>query len=307
MARYQKYIIVIFLLNALASCGGGGGSNDGATPTGLTGTFIDSTVSGLGYSAQTFSGITDENGQFTYKDGEDVSFFIGNISLGTTPGASIVTPVELVAGAQNSSDPTVSNIIRLLQTLDNDSDHTNGISISTETTLAANGITINLSVDPAILEVDTNLTQFLGAVTNGSALVDASIAQDNFQSVLDGLFSGLAGVWTGTNTLTESNCGDQLGIPQQFTVLIMQNGNDVSVTEGTLYTAVGVISGSHVSLGQYSFDEDGGLTTVTSTDLVISQDGNSLTGGDIWLWTDNDTVNCSGKANISLSKSAGIV
>jgi len=115
---------------ALAGCGGGGGSESTSTSSSQVGTFIDSPVSGLEFDAPSGRGITDANGNFTYMAGERVAFHIGNLYLGSAvPSNHRVTPLSLVEGANDASDPRVTRILRTLQSLDSDGNLENGIQI----------------------------------------------------------------------------------------------------------------------------------------------------------------------------------
>ena len=115
---------------ALAGCGGGGGSESTSTSSSQVGTFIDSPVSGLEFDAPSGHGITDANGNFTYMAGERVAFHIGNLYLGSAvPSNHRVTPLSLVEGANDASDPRVTRILRTLQSLDSDGNLENGIQI----------------------------------------------------------------------------------------------------------------------------------------------------------------------------------
>ena len=116
----------------LAGCGGGGGGGGTtASPSGgtLVGTFIDAAVSGLEFESATGSGITDGHGNFTYRDGERVTFRIGNLYLGSAvPKSGKVTPLDLI-GTSDASDTKVVRILRTLQSMDADANPENGIDI----------------------------------------------------------------------------------------------------------------------------------------------------------------------------------
>ncbi len=99
----------------------------------LTGTLLDSAVGGVSYSTSSnLSGLTNTDGQFQYRSGDQVTFSIGDTVLGEVKGGTLITPVEL-AGTNNTADRRVINISRLLQSLDQDADPSNGISISPAT------------------------------------------------------------------------------------------------------------------------------------------------------------------------------
>lgn len=122
------------LLGLTAVIGSGCLSSSGSSNRSATvhqGVFIDSPVTGLSYETATQNGTTDEQGNFLYQSGETVRFSIGGIDLGTAPGQAVLTPLELVEDAADSSDPAVLNLSRFLQSLDADGNLSNGIQLST--------------------------------------------------------------------------------------------------------------------------------------------------------------------------------
>lgn len=152
-------------------------------PSPQQGQFIDSAVSGLFYETESREGFTDHNGYFDYLPGETVSFFIGNIPLGSATGADVLTPVEITSAQEAQNDATI-NVLRLLQTLDYDGDPSNGISITTNTHLVASQVatsSIDVSVSADEFENNSELAQFIGQVTNVSALVPKDTALAHFQ------------------------------------------------------------------------------------------------------------------------------
>ena len=119
---------------ALSGCSDGDGKSGqspfaSSTET-VEGVFIDSTVAGLSYRTETQSGMTDADGTFLYVEGETITFSIGRIVIGDTIAGSLLTPIDLVNGAENETDPAVTNICRLIQSLDSDCDPENGITIT---------------------------------------------------------------------------------------------------------------------------------------------------------------------------------
>ena len=122
-----KWLAAIAAVTALSACGGSSDAPQSADA--LTGTFIDAPVEGIGYRTESIaSGATDSQGRFSYLAGESVTFFIGSLDFPTTPAHEVVTPFDL-AGTTDVSDPTVINIARLLQTLDENGDPDDGITI----------------------------------------------------------------------------------------------------------------------------------------------------------------------------------
>ena len=197
----KKNMLLIFLLFAMAAltaCSSGsststasGGSNNSTNLTALTGVFLDSPVEGLHYQTDTISGFTGENGTFMYHDGETVTFSIGTVMLGSAPANHIMTPIDLVPGAFDETHPTVTNMIRLLQSLDWDGDLTNGIMI-TETMhaeMTGRMIDINQGVnqfEDYDMEALFNSLNILGAFHNEEhmGLRSISEAQEHFRQTL---------------------------------------------------------------------------------------------------------------------------
>jgi len=99
----------------------------------LTGVFAGP-VSGLKYETPTRNGVTNERGEFTYRDGETVSFKVGRWVLGAAVGAPRLNLADLanrVAGQVDKlHDASVTNAARLLHTLDEDGDLENGLTIA---------------------------------------------------------------------------------------------------------------------------------------------------------------------------------
>ena len=94
-----------------------------------------------------------------------MQFFIGDIVIGGAAAASIMTPVSLVQGAADETNPTVTNIARFLQTLDNDGNPSNGITITTAVNNLAVGRTINFNQSVASFGNDTNVQTVVSALT----------------------------------------------------------------------------------------------------------------------------------------------
>ena len=168
----------------ISACGGGGsdGADPGTAPKASIGIFEDSPVAGLFYETATRSGFTNSSGEYEYLPTETITFSIGGIVLGSATGSEVITPLTLVAGATDATHPEVTNIVRLLMTLDNDGNPDNGISISTETAAAA----VNQSVDFTALDLatDPGMIALLPLLPNAPSLVDALTAQTHFSATL---------------------------------------------------------------------------------------------------------------------------
>lgn len=108
---------------------------------------------------------------------------------------------------------------------------------------------------------------------------------------------------TGTWRVTEidsSNCDDSGGT-STGTWNVTQSGRSVTVLSiERNIVLTGTITGSTINL-QGSFPEDGGTTTVTSTNITVGATGNTITGSETWFWT-GFGESCSGTTSVSGSR-----
>lgn len=125
----KELLISVLAAGLLTLTGCGSSSDDSATTptttTTLSAQFIDSAVQGLSYNCLPSgkSGLTDSEGFFDYVADDICTFNVGEVTIGSTqPTESIVTPSNL-----STIPDEVTNMLRFLQTLDIDSNATNGI------------------------------------------------------------------------------------------------------------------------------------------------------------------------------------
>ena len=168
LSSVNKLIIAVMMSLTLIGCSSDGGSS--ATST-VTGTFIDDPVRGLGYACSSGSSdLTNVNGEFTCNIGDDVTFSIANITIGTIAAQSgIITPYTLFP---NNTEAAL-NLARLLQTLNSGT--------------VAGVIDVNTTME-AIVPSDTNFTSSsfetaLNAIPE-ITLVSASDAQIAMNSAI---------------------------------------------------------------------------------------------------------------------------
>ena len=91
-------------------------------------------IRGLRYATPTISDLTDERGGFRYRPHESITFFVGGLVLGSVEGAPRVTLAQLVDRSDGKvdrlHDPMVTNLARLVLTLDQDGDLEDGVTIA---------------------------------------------------------------------------------------------------------------------------------------------------------------------------------
>jgi len=189
--KYAMRLISLAVVSAaLGACGGGGGSGTTTNVTvpsvaTATGIFVDSPVGGMAYSTATQNGKTNSKGEFTYAPGESITFSVGNISLPTVAANTTVTPLD-IAKTTDINHQVVSNILVLLQSLDDDGDPTNGINIPSGAASQANA-PISFDVSPAAFAANAAVIKLVG--NSGSAtktLVSEAAAKAHFRDTLNG-------------------------------------------------------------------------------------------------------------------------
>jgi hypothetical protein len=134
--------LVATALLALTGCG----SSSHDTKQASTGTafYVDSAVEGVTVTCGSTTSTTDVTGKFTYQDGKDCQFSIGDVALRAVSG---ITQDQVI----------IEDIIRtaqFLQSMDYDGDASNGISIHAQTAdiMAKNSITAVPSNDQELAE-----------------------------------------------------------------------------------------------------------------------------------------------------------
>jgi len=184
----------------LTSCGGGSGGGSGSSAT-AGGVFKDSNTSGLHYVSGSQSGTTGPDGSFTYEVGQPVTFSIGGVTIGTVVGQSVITPVDLVSGA-NSNSVQVQNIVRFLLMLDSDGDPTNGINISTATqAVAASWSQVNFTTANLPAALVSIISDAASADGTPHTLPDTTVAKAHLESTLLCTRAGaFRGTFSGTDT-----------------------------------------------------------------------------------------------------------
>jgi hypothetical protein len=196
------------------------------------GIFVDAPCAGLDYIAargtdDEIKGVTDASGTFTYVPGQNVVFLVGGLCLGDAPASARMNPLQLV-DASDVTAPAATNIARLLQTLDDDANSSNGIQISAAVREAASShwLDFSLPVDSFATDALTvGIVQVLTTATQAGErpLVSAAEAQANLTS---GIRAGYQGTYRGKYCRSGETGMERGG---DWTMLVGPNG-DVSIT-----------------------------------------------------------------------------
>ncbi len=196
----------------LSACGGGGGGNAGASaggaaaPAVFQGVFTDAPVAGLSYATSSgASGTTNSAGQFNYAAGDTVTFSVGGLTLGsaapttTSAGTAVVTPVSIVPGASDASNPKVTAIGQLLGTL-NSIAVANNAGASGTFTMPANAKSLIAQIAVTdVASIGTTQLQSLVTAAGAGAVVSGASAQANMTQGINST-SVIGTTWSGTCT-----------------------------------------------------------------------------------------------------------
>ena len=173
-----KMFMTVFAIGLLSvlilNCGGGSSGDDNNSNNVEQGVFLDAVVRGISYSTLTRSGETDEDGIFRYLDREVVNFSIGNLKLGSVTGKSYITPLDLVPGAVGVTDPTVTNLCKILQGIDLDGNVLNGITISTEIKGIVSASNLNFSQSISDFSQDQNTLDLFDSLNNANVFTGST-------------------------------------------------------------------------------------------------------------------------------------
>ncbi len=189
--RLSCFCMVIIAAMMLFGCGDDGADGKDGTdgqggvciesPRLKSGLFLDSAVQGLSYVSGNLSGLTGQDGLYNYEEGRTITFRIGDIAIGSdVPVKARMTPLDMVPGAQTYKNTTVTNILRFLQTVDNDLNPDNGILVQED-------IGKNETLDFTLPENDftTAATSLISRMfSDGREMVSVEDAQQHFRLTL---------------------------------------------------------------------------------------------------------------------------
>ncbi len=281
MTKYSKVILMATASSVLIGCGGGsGGSGDNPT---LQGRFQDSNVQGLSYNTTTQRGITGAGGEFLYEAGERVAFSVGEIELGSAPGSSILLPRDL-----DGNELQTTKIAQLLQSLDNDSNLDNGITILPAVAAAMTTGTQEVDDVIASLANTSTATTFDDLINNvvtpadGSGTYTAVTANDANAHLTATTQCAYSGAYSSVLSIESSQVPIPLGI------LLNNNGRVTAVDPDEVFE-IGDFVGD---IGTLSFATNPAVFTDSSsvTDTITVQSVNRLSFEDTVSIDQNTTT-----------------
>ncbi len=243
---------------SLAGCGGGASNatNVGSGVSNLVGRLIDAAVSGINYrcgASATTSGTTTANGSYTCPAGQSVSFYVGDIKIGTIANTqAVTTPMDLVGGT-NPADPRVTNVTQFLMSISTTDPALGVITIPPAVHTAATGgaygaLDVSLAAPAA-------LNSAISAVAPAGSIAYTPVqAQAHLTSSVNSLFAGSYSGTFGAGTVAGGN----------WQVTISTTGVVTGTYTDTVAGTSGIVSGSMsttMGTGGYAFTGTGGTIT----------------------------------------------
>ena len=193
MVKQGLLILCSTLLLVITGCGGGNSSSSSPQDTerqtsetpNKKGKLLG--LQGFHYTAgNSAKGITTQDGQFEYLEGDSISFFLGDILLGTTTADDYIT-LENIAGSHPDAE---DNLRRFLATVDFDLSPMNGILVNNQIHSAAEGYSLNFNQSSADFKIEaesilqTSLTGLEHSVALQHSLVTLLPNVEEYQTQL---------------------------------------------------------------------------------------------------------------------------
>ena len=241
----------------------GGGTNPA---TGIA-YYIDSAVSGVNYKCGSKEGITGSFGEFTFEVGSSCTFYLGDMELrGVDAG--------LLVNGENVYETDVK-IARILQSLDNDGDPSNGITIEATTVqaLAEEGIS---SLPTSEAEMDEMLAVI--AANGGTEVSEDDAAVHMLTTLLAGktLYTG---VWGEMATFESMSFASDLKSSSWQEIVDvddrLDNGNGTLTIDGMIITYTCTYDSGYDNPSECSNEEPFIMTVTEILEdymLVLSKD-----------------------------------
>lgn len=121
--RLKKTFVLCSVAALIAAC------NNSTTETAVVTGQLNVPISGLSYKTDSLLGTTDENGSFEYRDGENITFSLGQYTL-LSVVASEQVPLASLVGEERLQETQTVKLLKAIIALD-DNDVYNGLMVDT--------------------------------------------------------------------------------------------------------------------------------------------------------------------------------
>jgi hypothetical protein len=205
----------------------------------------------------THEGYTDSTGSFSYKKGDTVAFYVGDILLGKVDAAAKVPTASLVAAAKNAD--ALNNLNRFLQAMDSDVNAQNGIQINAAAHETASGLAVNFDTALRSFEVQSGLVKLLALAAGAPTLPEAVDAVTQFRLSLLNAYNAGADApvldlvntrWT--STFSSSDCSNTVQNSHQFNLL----GHISAGVHTLVKKADGTCAGANFAISMALYEND---------------------------------------------------
>lgn len=178
--RVKQRHVALLIVTALVGILGGCGTN--AKPQFAKGVFIDSPVEGLSYVSGTIASKTLAGGVFSYQVGSSIKFYVGDVLIGEATPGPVLSPIDLVPGATDVTNPKVLKIVNFLLALNSSKDVEQGMLIAPDKHAALKGVAMDLRDDATTLA--SLQTTLQGALKTTLAFGNTTTARLHLKSSL---------------------------------------------------------------------------------------------------------------------------
>jgi len=152
-----------------------------------TGVIMDSLIKGISFSTTSnVAGVTNEQGEFSYNDGDYITFSLGSLVLPEIQAKPVITLLDIFE-TNNIHTTEVTNLARLVQTLDDDGSYDSLITIPNDhvSVLTAQDVTLeDLSTDRSGFDSVASISDMLFNLSGISELVSQEAALQHFSNTL---------------------------------------------------------------------------------------------------------------------------
>ncbi|HFS85126.1 MAG TPA: hypothetical protein ENK72_00710, partial [Epsilonproteobacteria bacterium] len=253
---------------AINGCGGGGGSSssDPVNTTLTKGYLVDAPIAGVTYTCGDITGVTTETGEFECAT-PPVSFRIGSWEIGSISSFTAdntVFPQDLLGlDRNNTTDPKLKMMARVLQTMDSDGNTSNGIQVAdtTKNLFTKEQYDLNGTVD----EFETLLGRTL--ISEEAAIEHLRAEIEAHKTEQSGEISGGTGGGTAGETGGETGEGTGGGTTGG-------TGGETGESTGGGTTVIGIGNGGDVetaiSISSKEYDSISRMNGVDITDKIAS-------------------------------------
>jgi hypothetical protein len=173
---------------------GGGGGNSGGNSGNNIAKLIDGAVYGVTVTGNaSTSTTTNATGHFTFKDNEKLTFSLGGVKLGEYIDSNTSRPTGNVFGVAELDSASAADIAYILQALDVDGNHSNGINVSyvTPTIMSNAGITwAGIKDGTVATAINTPTSQFWNAINASKTAAGVNVSTTAYQAAFNTLTSG---------------------------------------------------------------------------------------------------------------------